>query len=223
MRDLRLRPEYSSSHALIIGINDYQNVTPLQNATNDANDVARVLQEIFSFSVENVKILLNEEATKANIMYEYMAFSHTSDVDSRLLVYFAGHGLTKTAANREVGFLIPQDGNTNDLSTLIRWEDFTLNAELIPAKHMLFIMDACYGGLLFNRSAAAGSVRFLKDIMIRPVIQALTAGKVDEPVADGGGQRLGHSIFTGYLLDGLEGEARSDDGLLTATGLMSYV
>jgi hypothetical protein len=84
-------------------------------------------------------------------------------------------------------------------------------------------MDACYGGLVFNRSVAAGSLRFLKDMMIRPVRQALTAGKQDEPVADSGGPRPEHSIFTGHLLDGLEGGARAPEGHLSASGLMSYV
>ncbi len=121
-----------------------------------------------------------------------MEYTHSADADSRLLVFFAGHGFTKAGSGREAGFLIPHDGNTDDLSTLIRWEDFTLNADLIPSKHILFIMDACYGGLVFNRAVAAGSLRFLKDMMIRPVRQALTAGKQDEPVADGGGPRAGH-------------------------------
>jgi hypothetical protein len=33
------------------------------------------------------------------------------------------------------------------LSGLIRWDELTRNADLITAKHMLFVMDACYGGL----------------------------------------------------------------------------
>jgi hypothetical protein len=101
--------------------------------------------------------------------------------------------------------------------------ELTINADLIPAKHVFFVMDACYGGLVFNRAISAGSVRFLKDMMLRPVRQALTAGKQDEPVADGGGPRPNHSIFTGHLLNGLEGKAKAPEGHLTASGLMSYV
>jgi hypothetical protein len=223
MRDLNLKPEYSSSHALIIGIDHYQHASPLHHATNDAKAVAEVLQRAFSFSVENVKILLDGQATRADILSAYLKYESTADANSRLLVFFAGHGFTKPTAIREIGFLLPYDGRTNDLSTLIRWEDFTLNAELIPSKHMFFVMDACYGGLIFSRAVSAGSVRFLKDMMIRSVRQALTAGKQDEPVADGGGPRLGHSMFTGYLLDGLEGGARAPEGHLTASSLMSYV
>lgn len=223
MRDLNLSPEYSSSHALIIGIDDYQHVSHLHHAVNDARSVADVLQKVFLFPSDGITILLNEQATRGGILSTYLAYSSTLNPDSRLLIFFAGHGCTKSGFRGKAGFLIPCDGRTDDLSTLIRWEEFTLNAELIPSKHIFFIMDACYGGLVFNRAVAAGSVRFLKDMMIRPVRQALTAGKQDEPVVDGGGPRPEHSIFTGHLLDGLEGGARAHEGHLTASGLMSYV
>lgn len=73
---------------------------------------------------------------------------------------------------------------------------------------MLFLMDACYGGLALKRSIIPpGSMRFLKDMLQRYTRQVLTAGKPDEPVSDSGGARAGHSIFKSYLLDGLEGAA----------------
>jgi len=223
MRDLNLKPEYSNSHALVVGIDSYKHVSPLHYAANDETAVASLLEAQFSFPAENVKLLLGEQASRSGILSAYFAYESVVDADSRLLVFFAGHGFTRTGASREAGFLIPQDGRTDDLSTLIRWEELTINADLIPAKHVFFIMDACYGGLVFNRAVSAGSVRFLKDMMLRPVRQALTAGKQDEPVADGGGPRSKHSIFTGHLLDGLEGGARAPEGHLTASGLMSYV
>lgn len=223
MRDLNLKPEYSSSHALIIGIDTYEYVSPLHHATNDAKAVVEILHRIFSFPEKNIITLLDKQATRSDIVNAYFSYESKVDADSRLMVFFAGHGYTKTGAHREVGFLVPYDGRIDNLATLIRWEDFTLNAELIPAKHVFFVMDACYGGLVFNRAVSAGSVRFLKDMLIRPVRQALTAGKHDEPVADGGGPLPDHSIFTGHLLNGLEGGARAAEGHLTASGLMSYV
>ena len=223
MRDLNLKPEYSSSHALIIGIDTYEYVSPLHHAANDAKAVAEILHRIFSFPEENIITLFDKQATRSDIVNAYFSYESKVDADSRLMVFFAGHGYTKTGTHREVGFLVPYDGRIDNLATLIRWEDFTLNAELIPAKHVFFVMDACYGGLVFNRAVSAGSVRFLKDMLIRPVRQALTAGKQDEPVADGGGPLPDHSIFTGHLLNGLDSAARAPEGHLTASGLMSYV
>lgn len=226
MRDIRfiLKTKYSNSHALVIGINEYAKASPLSYAVSDAQGVQDALVNELGFPSDNVTLLLDSEATKEKILRAYLAFASESiELDDRVLVYFAGHGHTRTGIRGEVGYLIPHDGNIDDLTTLIRWEDLTLNAELIRAKHMLFIMDACYGGLAINRNLAPGSARFLKDMLLRYSRQVLTAGKADEVVADSGGPQPDHSVFTGHLLDGLAGKAATEDGVMTASGLMSYV
>ena len=131
--------------------------------------------------------------------------------------------MTRTGNRGEVGFLLPVDGNPDDLATLIRWDDLTRNADLIAAKHMLFVMDACYGGLAVHRGITSGNSRFLKNMLQRYSRQVLTAGKADETVADSGGPRSGHSIFTGHLLDALEGNAADAQGTLSANAVMAYV
>jgi len=144
-------------------------------------------------------------------------------LDDRVIVFYAGHGHTLTGIRGEVGYLVPYDADPDDTSTLIRWDELTRNADLIRAKHLLFIMDACYGGLALTRSSHSGSARFLRDMLLRYSRQVLTAGKADEVVADAGGPLPDHSVFTGHLLEGLQGKAQSDEGIITASGLMSYV
>jgi len=224
MIDPNLKPEYSDSHALIIGINDFQHASPLEYAISDVEAISEALIKKFGFPKEHVQLLTNKEATRGNIMSAYMGYSQSgTEINDRILVFYAGHGVTQRGARGEIGFLVPHDGNLEDLSTLIRWDEFTYNAELIRAKHILFIMDACYGGLIFQRAMPAGSMRFLKDMLLRPVRQAITAGKADQVVADSGGPRPSHSVFTGHLLDALDGNATTDDGVLAASGVMSYV
>jgi uncharacterized caspase-like protein len=101
-------------------------------------------------------------------------------------------------------------------------DELTKSSDVIPAKHIFFIMDACYGGLAISRNAP-GTERFLKDMLRRRACQVLTAGKADEVVTDGNGVRPGHSLFTAYLLEGLEGGAAREEGIITANGLMGYV
>jgi hypothetical protein len=84
-------------------------------------------------------------------------------------------------------------------------------------------MDACYGGLAITRTLSPGSGRFLKDMLQRYSRQVLTAGKADETVADSGGPRPGHSIFTGHLLDALDGRAATAEGIVSANGVMAYI
>ena len=224
MDELNYTPHYSNSRALIIGIDKYCTVSPLEYAVKDATAVVEILKFRFGFPEDNIIILINKDATRSEIMANYMAFAN-SDIenDDRILFFFAGHGHTQTGRRGEIGFLVPYDGDINNLSTLIRWDDLTRNAELIPAKHILYVMDACYGGLAITRALPPGSMRFLKDMLQRYSRQVLTAGKANEVVSDSGGPIPGHSVFTGHFIQGLEGNAATEDGVITANGVMSYV
>ncbi|MBI5592549.1 MAG: caspase family protein [Deltaproteobacteria bacterium] len=226
MRDLRflLKTHYTNSRALVIGIDQYRNASPLSYAVSDAEEIRDVLVSDLAFPNENITYLVDCEASKENILRSFMRF--TADdmgLDERILIFFAGHGHTRTGIRGEVGYLVPYDADMTDFSTFIRWDELTRNAELIRAKHMLFVMDACYGGLALTRSLHAGSTRFLKDMMLRYSRQVLTAGKADEVVSDSGGPLPNHSVFTGHLIEGLCGKAATENGVITASGLMSYV
>ncbi|MBP0622936.1 caspase family protein [Cupriavidus consociatus] len=150
MRDIRflLKTHYTESRALIIGINAYKNAAPLSYACNDAAEMRDILVDEFGFPAANVTCLLDEEATRENILRAFFRFTKDDiGLDDRIFVFFAGHGQTLTGSRGEIGFLVPHDAVLDDYSTFIRWDDLTRNAELIRAKHVLFVMDACYGGL----------------------------------------------------------------------------
>lgn len=226
MRDLKyvLKQSYEASRALVIGINDYKNASPLGYAVSDAEEIKQILIDEIGFDADNVISLLDSEATKNNILKAFHSFtSEDIQVDDRLIVFFAGHGHTKTGFRGEVGYLVPHDADMEDSSSFIRWDELTRNAELIRAKHILFIMDACYGGLAVNRDIQAGSSRFLKDMYQRFSRQVITAGKANEVVSDSGGPLPNHSVFTGHLIEGVRGKAANEHGVITASGLMAYV
>ncbi len=217
-------PKYSNSRALIIGIDKYKSSSPLVYAGSDAKVIAEILEDEFAFPKKNITCLIDEAATKTKIMNAYMSFT-TEDIDEneKIIVFFAGHGLTKSGNRGDVGFLVPYDANTSDISSLIRWDDLTGYAELISAKHLLFIMDACYGGLAITRNQEPGSARFVKDMLQRHARQVLTAGKHDEVVSDAGGPIPEHSVFTGHLIQALNGNAATSQGIITANSIMAYV
>ena len=220
------QPKYADSRALVIGINKYQYASPLIHACNDAKAVAEALVSTLGFPQENVELLLDGDATRGAILGRFLRYADSEVVgsDDRIVIFFAGHGHTLSGRRGETGFLVPADGKVDDLASLIRWDELTRNADLIPAKHMIFLMDACYGGLALTRtSIPPGSMRFLKDMLQRYARQVLTAGKGDEVVSDGGGTRSGHSIFTSHLLDGIAGAAAPSGGIITGYGLMAYV
>jgi len=226
MRDLRFlfKTHYGVSRALIIGINKYKAASPLSYAVSDAVSIRDILVSKFEFPDSEVTLLTDEAATKQAVLKAFLRFANDDvGLDDRLVVFFAGHGHTRTGIRGEIGYLVPHDADLADFSTFIRWDELTRNTDLIRAKHILFVMDACYGGLALVRTMSDGSTRFLKDMLLRTSRQVLTAGKADEVVADSGGPIPNHSVFTGHLIEALQGMAATSDGVLTASAVMSYV
>ncbi len=219
----RYNPEYENSWALVVGIDAYRHASPLGYACNDARAFADQLVDRFDFPKGNVTLLLDARATLQQIRKGMAQFVQKTVAEDRVIVFYAGHGHTVPGYRREAGYLVPVAGKTDDTSTLLPWEELVSTSNVIPAKHLLFIMDACYGGLLAMRGLAPGSNRFVRDMLSRFSRQVLTAGKADELVADSGGPRDGHSIFTGHLLDALEGAVGTTGGLLSANVVMPYV
>jgi len=220
---------YRESWAVVIGINDYQKWPKLSYAVNDAKGVRELLVNKFRFKPENIQVLLDGEATRERILSmlgDVLSDSAKVKRDDRVFVFFAGHGVTRKLPNgRSLGYIVPVDADTtNYQSQAISMTNFQDISEAIPAKHALFIMDACYSGLALTRGGPPpGDLRkYLQEVTRRSSRQVLTAGGADEQVADQGPG--GHSIFTWTLLQGLEGKADlNSDGYITASELFAYV
>lgn len=215
-----LKESYDEHFALIIGINKYDNLPNLEYAVNDAIAIKDVLIKNFKYKQENIRTLIDEQATHDKIMDEYYNLINDTAINDSVIVFFAGHGSTYPSIDRDKGFLVPRDGTETKMNTLISWDGLISASELIKAKHIFFIMDACYSGLALLRGTS--SKRFLKDMVKRPSRQVLTAGKADQRVKDSGAQ-TNNSIFTGYLLKALNGEAKTEQGVICASSVMNYV
>lgn len=216
-----LKISYDEHFALIVGINEYKNLNNLEYAVNDAKAIYSILKDKFSYKEENMKLILDKEANKENIMNAYYEMAKNTCNDDTLIVFYAGHGSTYQAGLKDKGYLIPYDETEQNLNTLISWNSLTTDSDLFRAKHIFYIIDACYSGLALQRSGG-GSKRFLKDMLRRYSRQVLTAGKSDQTVKDSGGKN-NNSIFTSYLLDALNGEAKTEYGVLSASSIMNYV
>jgi uncharacterized caspase-like protein/peptidoglycan/xylan/chitin deacetylase (PgdA/CDA1 family) len=215
---------YSDSWAVVIGIDDYAKWPKLQYAARDAQAIRETLITQFGFSAERIISLDNKAATRAAILGAFNERLSQSGMkkNDRLFVFFAGHGATRQlSSGRDVGYIIPVDSDPKQLATdAIAMTELQNIAENLTAKHVLFVMDACYSGLGLTRGAA--SQNFLRDNAKRIGRQMLTAGGADQLVADGGPN--GHSVFTWTLLQGLSGKGDlNGDGLITATELAAYV
>jgi uncharacterized caspase-like protein/peptidoglycan/xylan/chitin deacetylase (PgdA/CDA1 family) len=216
--------DYANSWAITIGIDTYAKWPKLQYAARDAQGVRQTLIDKFGFTPQHVISLKNEEATRNGILaafHDKLAHGGIQKND-RIFVFFAGHGATrKLSSGRDLGYIIPADSDPNQFATdAIPMTEIQNIAESLSAKHVLFVMDACYSGLGLTRGGGSGA--FLRDNAKRIGRQMLTAGGADQLVSDGGPN--GHSVFTWTLLQGLAGKADlNGDGLITATELAAYV
>lgn len=214
---------YGKSWALIIGINAYQKVTPRLNyAVPDAQAVAAALLPL-GFPRENIRVLLDGEATKAKIeTVLYREFARIGPED-RLLVYFAGHGDTVPVRGGEEGYFLPVDADPDALPlTAIAMEDVRRIGKRVRAKHVLFVMDACFSGFALTRDVTPTRITdaYLSSALREPVVQVLTAGRKGERAIEDGG----HGLFTRRVLDGLRGLADPDGrGIITAGQLAAWL
>ncbi len=215
---------YQNSWAIVIGINDYKKWPPLHYAVQDAQAIYDTLINQMGFEKSKVLMLQNKQATRNGILslFHDQLGQGKLKKDDRVFIFFAGHGATRTlSSGRNLGYIIPVDSDPKQLSVdAIAMTDLQNVAETLEAKHVLFVMDACYSGLGLTRGINSSS--FLRENAKRVGRQMLTAGGADQLVADGGPN--GHSIFTWTLLQALNGKADLNrDNMITATELAAYV
>ena len=219
---------YDNSFAFIVGINNYSDsrIPGLNYAVEDAKAIAQMLEGL-DFPRDNIKILTNENATLTRIKEEFVALGSKTRKNDRLLVYWAGHGESvPTARGGEMGYLIPYDGRRNSLySSSLSMDEVKRLTELVAAKHVLFLVDACYGGLsaVSSRSLPKESERYLQTVTSAEAVQIITAGKKDEQVVES--SIWGHSAFAKAIIDGFQTRLADQDGngIVTTDELYSYL
>lgn len=220
---------YRESWAVVVGINEYQNWPRLSYCVNDADAVEQMLISQYGFKKNHIIKLLNKDATRERIVWalgDQLADPNKVKKDDRVFVFFAGHGATRRLpSGKELGYIVPVDAEAEASQaksiSMTQLQEF---CELIPAKHLYFIVDSCYSGLALTRSGGPNSksTTYLEEITRRMARQILTAGGADQQVADNGPG--GHSIFTWTLLQGLQGLADTDgNGAITASELGAYI
>ncbi len=169
------------NHLFAIGINTYQNFQHLANARKDIEDLTGILEQEYNFEKENICVLYDADATKANIIDELENLRKKIGERDSLLIYYSGHGWMQKDTER--GFWIPVDAKKDRISS------FIANAELkdiiaaIQAHHILLISDSCFSASLLTRDVPGVIGNAFKDWMRSPSRWAFVSGK--GPVSDG--------------------------------------
>src|SRR5215212_367878 len=104
--------------ALVIGVGDYANpgIQRLQFAVADAEALADLLTEpdVCGFPEGQVVLLTDAAADRDAVVQHLSEWLPTRSRGADLVViYFAGHGLVRTAGRKEEGYLLPHDADPN--------------------------------------------------------------------------------------------------------------
>ncbi len=149
---------YQNSHALLIGVSDYQNGWPdLPGVRKDMALVQEALEEN-GFEVMTIGDPNSEELDK---IFDQFISIYGRDAENRLLIYFAGHGHSQLQTyGTSMGYLVPTDA-PNPQQDLHGFLDKALDLQMIDvysrriqSKHALFLFDSCFSGELFALSRA---------------------------------------------------------------------
>jgi len=220
------RDAFDESFALVVGIDAYS--SPVWRELNYAVKDAKAVAEYLRNQGFKVLTLYDEEATQDQLNYilEDYFIGKVGDGD-RFVFFFAGHGETREFENGAQGFIVPVDGDDRVSSYLSMDHLRTVAARMTSSRHQLFIMDACYGGLLAEFRGigvvSQGHPDYLNEITRRRARQILTAGGANQQVADQGPGE--HSLFTSHLLSSLrDGEADlNGDSYITFSEVAAYI
>ena len=200
--------DYGDYYALVIGNNNYQDLTNLRSAVNDAKVVSTVLEVDYGF---NVKLL--ENASRKDILRSLKHLRETVSAKDNVLIYYAGHGYLDEAADE--GYWLPVDSESDDDSNWIATDRVVSQVKAMQAKHVMVVADSCFSGTITRGlKIQSRTPEWLSQIVKKKARTALSSGGL-EPVADTGSGN--HSAFAYAFISLLE----ENDGVLDASQLFS--
>ena len=189
--------------SLFIGINEY--LSPqISNLSCCVRD-AQALYGLFSdnFGNDNSVLLTNKEATRPAVLQNMRAL-HACAPDDTVVIYFSGHG-------SDSHHLISCDADPLSLdTTAIHLDELTTLFLQIPARNLVLFLDCCFAGgagaEVFHSpiaTKASSSAEALLSKISGSGRLILTAAAADQEAIEV--RRLGHSLFTFYVLAALKG------------------
>lgn len=210
---------YRESHALLIGVSDYQAGWPdLPGVKKDVEIVRSTLEE------QGFNVVMVNDPSRTELEQAFTDFINTygQETENRLLFYFSGHGHTlELAYGDEMGYIVPSDApnpyedESGFIATALDMQMIEVYAKRIQAKHAIFLFDSCFSGSIFSLSRAAPESISYKTA--QPVRQFLTSGSAEEQVPD-------ESIFRQQFVSALSGEGDlNSDGYVTGAELGEFL
>lgn len=191
--------------ALIIGISDYENFGDevggdLPGAVNDATGMRDVLVARWGFRDDQIRLLLDGEATRAGIV---RALSEWLPAQAKpgdlVLVYFAGHGsqMWDTSGDEPDGLdetICPVDVLKGDTRNDISDDEIGGWLRALPTDNVVVVFDKCFAESSTRAATPFARPRSLaRDVtrdVTRPATPAARGSASSESVTDSPGDKV---------------------------------
>ncbi|MFA5138797.1 MAG: ankyrin repeat domain-containing protein [Elusimicrobiota bacterium] len=218
-------PERPNDFALVIGIEKYSGMVEAQFAERDAKAMRENLLAL-GYPARNILFLTNGQAGRASIeKYVESWLPRNVSEDSRVFVYFSGHGSPEPTTGD--AYLVPWDGDAKFLENTgysVKRLYSKLNA--LKAKQVIVAMDACFSGAGGRSVIAKGTRPLVLKLdsganVIGEKLVVFSASGADE--VTGTDETQGHGLFTYYFLKGLSGAAKGSGGTVSVESLYNYL
>lgn len=197
-------------HLLCIGINKYPN-HPSGQLNFCKNDAELIFNSYSSYNCQTKKLIVDEEATKQNILIALSEISKDTREEDYIIFSFAGHGVSKNIddANSENSYICPYEFKFDHPDiTGISLRELKEKLGAINSKNKLLILDSCYSGGVLRREIEKTGFR---EINIREILELapegsgygiITACDSNETAQES--SELNQGIFTYYLIKSLK-------------------
>lgn len=198
-----------------IGIDEYQgSELALNFAVADAKDIFNVISDYHDSLSKNKNknknkpyaiktLLLNEQATKKQMLKLLDKVKNTASADDTLFVFMSGHGQVVDGK----WYFLPQEAKT--LSNPSHVKKVGLSASelsdklvTIPNQKIVLIIDACQSGAATEDFNNFQQRRDLSGLSKDTGIHIMAATRADQLAPEY--SQLGHGVFTYILLNGLK-------------------
>lgn len=143
-------PFEPKNYAVIFAPQEYQphtNWTTLVNTRGEAQKLKQVLETYYVFDT----VILVENPTTNDFLATMAHLKKKITNDDNLLIYFNGHGsaITDKKLNRKTFYWAFVDSKEGDKTSMVCTDSINKTITKIPHRHLLLLIDACYGGGIF--------------------------------------------------------------------------
>lgn len=219
--------------AVIIGISEYQDpmIRDLRFADDDAIAFHDFLRSpaagLGGIPEENMRLLVNEEATYLNIRLALRDFLASATDEDIIIFYVAAHGIPD---RRNEYYLVAHDTPADQLSGLgVPLREVTEGLERAYGQMKIAFIDACHAGGIGERNTRGVDANQANEMFLEAMRSAtggwvnFVAAEANQTSEEGEEWGGGHGVFTYSLLQGLEGHAdHNGDRVVDLGELLDY-